>query len=81
MEGAVEVLQRLKDRGYVLKIMSSRPALVIEEWLKKYEMSHLFDIVSNSKFAATVYIDDRGFHFTDWKTVEEKLEKHPKFAQ
>jgi len=81
MDGAMEVLQRLKDRGYVLKIMSSRPALVIEEWLKKYEMDHLFDNVSNSKVAATVYIDDRGFHFTDWETVEEKLSKHPKFAQ
>ena len=81
MEGAREVLQRLKDKGYVLKIMSSRPALVIEEWLEKYDMSHLFDNVSNSKFAATVYIDDRGFHFTNWATVEEKLAVHPKFAQ
>jgi adenylylsulfate kinase len=81
MEGAREVLERLKDKGYVLKIMSSRPALVIEEWLEKYEMSHLFDNVSNSKFAATVYIDDRGFHFTNWSTVEEKLAVHPKFAQ
>lgn len=81
MEGAREVLQRLKEKGYVLKIMSSRPALVIEEWLEKYEMSHLFDNVSNSKFAATVYIDDRGFHFTNWSTVEEKLAVHPKFAQ
>ena len=81
MEGAHEVLQRLKEKGYVLKIMSSRPALVIEEWLEKYEMSYLFDNVSNSKFAATVYIDDRGFHFTNWATVEEKLAVHPKFAQ
>ena len=81
MEGAIEVLQRLKDKGYVLKIMSSRPALVIEEWLEKYEMSGLFDAVSNSKFAATVYIDDRGFHFTNWESVEEKLAAHPKFAQ
>jgi len=81
MEGAQEVLQRLKDKGYVLKIMSSRPALVIEEWLEKYEMSHLFDEVSNSKFAATVYLDDRGFHFTNWESVEEKLALHPKFAQ
>ena len=81
MDGAREVLQRLKEKGYVLKIMSSRPALVIEEWLEKYEMSHLFDNVSNSKFAATVYIDDRGFHFTNWATVEEKLALHPKFAQ
>jgi adenylylsulfate kinase len=81
MEGAQEVLQRLKDKGYVLKIMSSRPALVIEEWLEKYNMSDLFDDVSNSKFAATVYLDDRGFHFTNWETVEEKLATHPKFAQ
>ena len=81
MDGAKEVLQRLKDKGYVLKIMSSRPALVIEEWLEKYEMSDLFDTVSNSKFAATVYLDDRGFHFTNWENVEERLAKHPKFAQ
>ena len=81
MEGAQEVLQRLKDQGYVLKIMSSRPALVIEEWLEKYDMAHLFDLVSNSKFAATVYLDDRGFHFTNWENVEEKLAKHPKFLQ
>ena len=44
-------------------------------------MSDLFDKVSNSKFAATVYLDDRGFHFTDWASVEDKLSKHPKFAQ
>jgi adenylylsulfate kinase-like enzyme len=81
MEGAMEVLQRLKDSGYVLKIMSSRPALVIEEWLEKYEMTHLFEAVSNSKFAATIYLDDRGFHFTNWEIVEAQLAKHPKFAQ
>ena len=81
MEGAKEVLNRLKDKGYVLKIMSSRPALVIEEWLEKYEMMGLFDAVSNNKFAATVYLDDRGFHFTNWASVEEKLAAHPKFAQ
>jgi len=81
MDGAREVLQKLKDKGYVLKIMSSRPALVIEEWLVKYEMEDLFDEVSNNKFAATVYLDDRGFHFTNWASVEEKLALHPKFAQ
>ncbi|MEC7654495.1 MAG: HAD hydrolase-like protein, partial [Bacteroidota bacterium] len=81
MDGAREVLQRLKEKGYVLKIMSSRPALVIEEWLEKYEMSDLFDKVSNSKFAATVYLDDRGFHFTNWENVEERLAKHPKLEQ
>jgi adenylylsulfate kinase len=81
MDGAQETLQRLKDKGYVLKIMSSRPALVIEEWLDKYDMTDLFDEVSNRKFAATVYLDDRGFHFTDWESVEEKLAIHPKFSK
>ena len=81
MHGAQETLQKFKDKGYVLKIMSSRPALVIEEWLEKYEMTDLFDEVSNRKFAATVYLDDRGFHFTDWETVEEKLAMHPKFSK
>ena len=81
MDGAQETLQRLKDKGYMLKIMSSRPALVIEEWLDKYDMTDLFDEVSNRKFAATVYLDDRGFHFTDWESVEEKLAKHPKFSK
>lgn len=79
MEGAREVLERLHAAGSVLKIMSSRPKVVIEEWLEQYKMTHLFADVSNSKFAATVYIDDRGFHFTEWKSVEEKLAAHPKF--
>ena len=76
MPGAREVLTQLKDEGYILKVMSSRPAHVIKSWLFDNMMDHLFEDVSNQKFAATVYVDDRAMYFDknnpDWnKTYNE----------
>jgi len=71
MEGTFEALTKLKSLGYDLKIMSSRPAPVIEAWLEKYEMSELISEVSNHKFPATVYVDDRGFKFESWNQVDD----------
>lgn len=76
MPGAREVLTQLKDEGYILKVMSSRPAHVIKSWLFDNMMDHLFEDVSNQKFAATVYVDDRAMYFDknnpDWnKTYDE----------
>ena len=34
--------------------------------------------VSNHKFPATVYIDDRGYHFKNWETTMEQLPNHIK---
>lgn len=73
MEGTFTALTKLKSLGYVLKIMSSRPAPVIEEWLKKHELDGLISEVSNHKFPATIYIDDRGFKFENWNQVDEIL--------
>ena len=71
MEGTFEALTKLKSLGFDLKIMSSRPAPVIEEWLHHYGMSELITEVSNHKFPATVYIDDRGFKFESWNQVDD----------
>lgn len=71
MDGTFEALTKLKSLGYDLKIMSSRPAPVIEVWLEKYGMSELISEVSNHKFPATVYIDDRGFKFESWNQVDD----------
>jgi len=60
MEGAIEGLQTLYNDGYILKIMSSRPKEVIYDWLEEHGISHLITEVSNDKFAAAIYIDDRG---------------------
>jgi adenylylsulfate kinase len=77
-EGTRLALESLRKDGFVLKILSSRPKATIEEWLKKWELDDLIDGVSNHKFPATLYIDDRGFHFTDWQTALEDIYNHPK---
>jgi adenylyl-sulfate kinase len=81
MEGAKESLEELKRLGYKLKILSSRPKSAIYPWLEKYGMDHLIDEVSNHKFPATVYIDDRGFHFEGWEQTLKTLNNHPKIKK
>ena len=71
----------LIDKGYVLKIMSSRPKEVILPWLKKHELDSYIDEVSNHKFPATVYIDDRGYCFVNWISTLKDLESHPKIKK
>ena len=71
MPGTVEALVKLNSLGYDLKIMSSRPAPVIIKWLEKYGMTEMISEVSNHKFPATVYVDDRGFKFNSWDQVDE----------
>ena len=80
MPGVWESLDALKDKGYRLIIVSSRPVPVIKEWLLKYNMSAYFDDVSNTKHPAKYYIDDHAIRFekTDpqaWKNVIEFIEK------
>lgn len=81
MNGAKESIEKLVDEGYRIKILSSRPKAIIYKWLKHYQMDHLIDEVSNHKFPATIYIDDRGYHFTDWKTTMKEIYEHPKFKK
>ena len=66
MDGTYESLKKLKDEGYILKILSSRPKEFIQPWLEKHELSQFITEVSNHKFPATLYIDDRGFNFKNW---------------
>ena len=67
MPGAWEALEKLKDRGYRLIIVSSRPVEPIKQWLDKYEMAHFFDEVSNTKHPAKYYIDDHAIRFPKGK--------------
>ncbi len=76
MDGAIESIKKLFDEGYILKILSSRPKEVIYPWLKKYGINEMITEVSNHKFPATVYIDDRGYHFKSWETTMEELPNH-----
>jgi len=63
MPGARCSLTILRDLGYRLIIVSSRPVAVINEWLRKEKMDHFFDDVSNTKHPARYYIDDHAIRF------------------
>ena len=81
MEGAITAIKKLYNEGYILKILSSRPKEIIYPWLEKYGISKYITEVSNHKFPATVYIDDRGYHFTNWETTMVELYNHPKLSK
>ena len=81
MEGAIESIEKLYNEGYILKILSSRPKEVIYPWLEKYGLSKYIKEVSNHKFPATVYIDDRGFLFKNWDQCLTELQSHPKLKK
>ena len=38
-EGTEEALKSLKEKGYILRIFSTRPAKGIQQWLEKYNLS------------------------------------------
>lgn len=77
MPGAVDTLKRLNDDGYVIKILSSRPAHVIRKWLQKYDIDQYIDEVSNFKFPAAVYVDDRAMFFNsknpNWESIIKQI--------
>mgnify|MGYP003144381321 FL=1 len=79
--GVYGALKQFKDDGFIVKIMSSRPAHVIEKWLESYNLSQYIDGVTNQKIPATVYIDDRGFLFKNWDQCMEEIYKHPKLRK
>jgi len=81
MEGSKEALENLVKEGYILKILSSRPKEIILQWLEKHGMSHLFEEVSNQKFPASIYIDDRGYHFESWEKTIKEIYIHPKLSK
>jgi len=81
MEGSEEAIKKLYEDGYVLKILSSRPKEVIIEWLEKYKLNEYITEVSNVKFPATVYIDDRGLLFKNWSQCLSDLDSHPKLKK
>jgi adenylylsulfate kinase len=75
MEDTETALKTLKEAGYILKILSSRPKEYIYPWLEKYKLDKYVTDVSNHKFPASIYIDDRGLKFENWKDCLKKILK------
>ncbi len=79
--GVYGAFKKLTDDGFIIKIMSSRPAHVIKKWLSDHNLDQYVDEVSNQKFPATVYVDDRGFLFQNWEQCLRELYEHPKLKK
>lgn len=67
MEGVEDALKQLKSEGWTLVIMSTRNANRIRTWLEKYSLDQYFSYITNTKIPAKLYLDDRGYHFENWK--------------
>lgn len=69
MEGVEEALKTLKRKGYNLKILSTRKKEYIQKYLEKYKLNKYISGIYNSKIPATIYLDDRGIHFSNWNNA------------
>lgn len=83
MKGAIDGIKKLME-DYSVFVLSTRDSFQILEWFEKHAPDIGCDIIGQEKFwnvkgrlgitdrklPAMVYIDDRGFCFTDWQQVE-----------
>jgi hypothetical protein len=75
MEGVEDFMKSLVDKGWLLKILSTRNAEHIETWLKFYKLDKYIKSIHNEKIPAKLYIDDRGYHFDgDFNKAEEFID-------
>lgn len=86
--GVKEALQKMKDRGFTILILSARTSDEMSkypidkqmqqkrmmEYLEKHEIPY-DEVLKNDKPPATFYIDDRGIGFRgNWEEVLEEME-------
>lgn len=74
IEGAMDALLNLMNRGYNIVIFTARPTAPVHEWMLKYWTAKQFAIpeITNSKPAAVAYIDDRAVKFNGkWSEMLE----------
>lgn len=74
MPGAKEALEDYRARGWeihVYTIWEPRSHNVIMDWMDYYSLP--FDMVTNRKQHADVYIDNRAVRFIDWEDAREQV--------
>lgn len=93
-DGAKEVIDWLKDKGYEIVIFTTRASKgnadeqggdhndqikKVSKWLKDKDI--YFDKITADKLAADFYIDDKAIHIPDgdWKTVLNVIKKRVKY--
>lgn len=75
--GAVDFIKRLDKTGkYELVLFTTRSPKLATEWLIKNKIDKYFKDVTNVKYPAYIYLDDRAMQFRgDYKTTFDEIEK------
>ena len=75
--GAVDFIKRLDKTGkYELVLFTTRSPKLATEWLIKNKIDKYFKDVTNVKYPAYIYLDDRAIQFRgDYKTTFDEIEK------
>jgi len=82
--GAVEALQKLKSKGWIIIIDTGRSDTEsIKDFLDKHKVPYDFvnenpyepDDVSDTKIVCDVKIDDRVVTFRDWSSAVDEIER------
>ena len=75
--GAVDFIERLDKTGkYELVLFTTRSPKLATEWLIKNKIDKYFKDVTNVKYPAYIYLDDRAVQFRgDYKNTFEEIEK------
>ena len=82
LPGALEAIEALsKDFSIIIftaKAKPSRPLVngktgteLVREWLEKYDVMQYVKEITAEKPRSQVYIDDKGYHFENWKDTLE----------
>jgi len=87
IEGAVETLQRLKDSGHYIIILTARnmqtynnnigkvianQAPIVIKWLEKFKIP--YDELHFGKPVADFYVDDKGYKLENWNKFNNDMD-------
>lgn len=81
MEGAIQFLIDLKDRGYRIVVFSTRcnhpeGLTGVTDWLNEWGLLRYIEDITCNKPAAVAYVDDRAVPFTGlWNPVIDHVER------
>jgi len=84
--GSIEALKTLSNQYNIViftaKAKSDRPLVEgktgkqhVESWLKKHDVLSCVKEITSEKPRAWIYIDDKGYRFSDWAQTLDFLEK------
>ena len=85
LPGSIEAIKQLPKRYKIIiftaKAKPNRPLVnnktgkqLVQEWLRKYDLLKYVSEITSEKPRAVLYIDDKGYRFSDWKQTLEYLE-------